>query len=68
LVELSSEEFHNIRGVGVSVENSSTTNVVWHKVRVNSRCLVPLYELAHRGLTGLIFFCRIGLFPLKIRF
>ena len=46
----------------------SITNVVWHKVRMNSRGLVPLYKLAHRGLTGLIFLSRIGLFPLKIRF
>jgi hypothetical protein len=66
LVELSDEEFHNIRGVGVSVENSSTTNVVWHGIRMNSRGLVPPYELEHRGLTGLIFHSRLGLSPLKI--
>jgi len=45
----------------VNVENSSTTNVVWHGSSTNAIGLVPPYEVAQQGLTSLIFFARIGL-------
>jgi len=50
----------------VSVENSSTTNEVWHECRTNARGFVPLSQLAQGGLTRSISVARIGLLR-KIR-
>jgi hypothetical protein len=61
LIEFGNEQFHVIRVWEVNVENSSTTNVVWHGSSTNAMGLVPPYKVAQMGLTSLIFFARICL-------
>ena len=47
LVEFGGKEFHNINGGEENVENSSTTNVEYHKISKTSTVIVPPLQLAH---------------------
>jgi len=58
--------FHNQLVWEVDVENSSTTNVVWHEHHTNTRGIVPLLKLAQGPLTSTQILIRICLLTIKI--